>query len=309
MSNSTRLSAASLLAVLLLPVMSLGANSQIAETASGGDQIIAQGGGVSLGGADVRALIADLPATERQAASSNLNSLEQFVHAALVRRAMLADLKSSGFDRQPQTTAQLQGLRDDELLRLWVARASLVPSDYPSEAELQAAYAANKQALAAPTQYRLAQIFINAPDGGNPGKLAAALSKAVDIAHKLPTSDFAQLARSQSEDTQSASHGGDLGYLPADRMLPAILAAVRSLQPGQVAGPIKTAQGLHFLKLLDSKAGQVPTLEQVHDRLVVALRNRRAAQLEQAYLTSYDAKLGVTVNQIELARLQSTLAR
>ncbi len=300
------LGALAAVSVLLSPVLPTSASA--ADTPSTGD-VIAQAGAITLGGADVRALVADLSSSDRAAVTSNLDALEQVVHADLVRRAVLADIKASGFDHQPDTLLQLDRMRDEALVRLWVASKGVVPASYPSAADIEAAYAANRQALAAPTQYRLGQIFISAPDGGDPAKLAAALRKASDIADKLATADFSQLAAQQSEDPASASRGGDLGYLPEDRMLPTILAAVRDLQPGQVVGPIKTQQGLHFLKLLDKKTGAIPTLAEAHDRLVTLLRSRRAAQLERTYLSDYNAKLGVTVNQIALARLQASLPR
>jgi parvulin-like peptidyl-prolyl isomerase len=83
---------------------------------------------------------------------------------------------------------------------------------------------------------------------------------------------------------------------------------VRTLKVGEVAGPVKTTHGLHFFKLLDKKPGVVPSLTQVHDALASALKSRRASDLERAYLTALNGKLGVTVNQIELAKLQPALA-
>ncbi|HTW73467.1 MAG TPA: peptidylprolyl isomerase [Steroidobacteraceae bacterium] len=271
--------------------------------------VVAQAGSIRLDGSDVRALVASLPAQTRTAVRTSLSSLEQVVQGDLVRRAVLQDAEASGFDRLPGTVSQLNQVRDEALVNLWIASKAVVPADYPSESELQAAYAANQQALASPTEYRVAQIFIAAPDGGDPAKLAAALRKAADVAARINAGDFSQLAEQQSEDPQSAAQGGDLGYLPENRIMPDILAAVRRLSPGQVVGPVKTAQGLRFLKLLEKRPGTVPTLAQVHDQLVSALRRRRAAQLQQAYLLNYRTKLAVAVNQIELAKLQQTLPR
>lgn len=282
-----------------------------ADTPSGADStnIIAQAGSITLDGSDVRSLVATLPLQTRDAVRANLGSLEQVVQGDLLRRAVLKDAKASGFEHEPGIVAQLDQVRDEALANLWIVSKAAVPTDYPSETDVQAAYAANQQALAAPTEYRIAQIFIRAPDGGDPAKLATALRKAADIAGKITTSNFGQLARQESEDSQSASVGGDLGYLPANRIMPDILAAVQRLKPGQVIGPIKTTQGLHFLKLDDQKPGTIPALAQAHDSLVTALRERRAAQLRHAYLVDYSAKLGVTMNQIELAKLQQTLPR
>lgn len=311
MRSTSRLVRIPALPALLLPVLALVAYTSPAVASTGGNQsdVIAQGGRITLDDADIRELVASLPAQTRSAVTSSLESLQQVVQADIVRRAVIADARSSGFDRQPQTLAQLQQVQEQALARLWIASKATVPADYPSAADLQAAYDDNRKALTAPTQYHIAQIFISAPDGADPAKLEAALRKAEAIAPRIAGSDFAQLASAQSEDPSSASRGGDLGYLPEDRIMPVVLNAVRSLKPGEVVGPIKTPEGLRFLKLLDRKPGAVPTLAQAHDTLVALLRARRAAQLERAYLAAYSAKLGVTVNQIELARLQQTLPR
>jgi peptidylprolyl isomerase len=296
-------------ALAFIPTLALAAGSAVSSAPSSTGDVVAQAGSITLGGSDIRTLVADLPSSERTAATSNLNSLEQVVHADLVGRAVLAEAKASGFDHQPDTIAQLDRVRDEALVRLWVASKAVVPAGYPSEADIQAAYNANRKAFVAPTQYRIGQIFISAPDGGDPAKLAAAVRKAADVGSKIATADFSKLAQEQSDDPESASRGGDLGYLPENRMRPEILAAVRGLKPGQVIGPVKTAQGLHFLKLLDEKPGAALSLAQVHDGLAAALRNRRASEVEQAYLKDYNAKLDVTVNQIELAKLLESLPR
>lgn len=288
------------------PASASAAKSAAAPAVPAGD-VLAQGGGITLTSADIRKLVAGMDPADRAALQTNLNALEQLVRAQIVRSAALAEAKSKGFDRLPATQAQLDQVRDEALVRLWVVSQGVVPPDYPSEQELQSAYEQNKQALAPPTQYRIAQIFINAPDGLDAGQFAAALKKEADIAAKLPTADFAQLAQTQSEHPDSAAKGGDMGFVAEDRMMPAIAAAVRALKVGGVAGPIKSAQGIHFLKLLEIKPGAVPTLAEAHDRLVSVLRSRRAEALAQKYLTDYTAKIGVTVNQIELAKLQQNL--
>jgi peptidylprolyl isomerase len=269
--------------------------------------VLAQGGSLTLTSADIRTLVAGLAPNDRVTLATSLPTLEQLVRSEIVRRSALAEAKAKGFDHQPATVAQLDQVRDEALVRLWVAAQAVVPANYPSEAEVQSAYEQYKTSLAPPTEYHIAQIFISAPDGMDSGQLVAALKKEADIAAKLPTADFAQLAQTQSEHAESAAKGGDMGFLAEDRMVPAIAAAVRALKPGAVAGPIKTTQGLHFLKLIETKPGVAPPLAEVHDRLVAALRNERANTIEKQYLADYTTKLNVTVNQIELAKLQQSL--
>lgn len=289
-------------AAALATLISISTSSALGASAPSTD-IVAQAGAVELSSADVRALVAALPAEQRTQIAGNTQALEQVVRAELVRRAVITEAKAKGFDRQADTQLQLDRLRDEALMRLWMASKSTVPAGYPTENDVQRAYDENRQALTAPTEYRLSQIFIAAPNGGDPVKLAAALRKASDIAAKLPGVDFGKLAEQQSEHAESASRGGDLGYLAENRMLPEIAAAVRNLKPGETVGPVKTAAGLHFLKLADRKAGAVPALPQAREDLVKLLRARRAQELQNTYLQGLNAQLGVSVNQIALTKL------
>lgn len=275
------------------------------DTAQAAGEVVAQGGSIQLAPSDVQALIAGLPEAQRKSAVASLGSLEQVVRADIIQRSVLADARAQNFRHDAATEKALQQLDDEALTRLWIAHEAAVPAGYPSESEVQAAYDLLKQH--APYEYHLAQIFVSAPDGADSDKLDAAFSKVAVIRKNLASEDFGQVARLQSEEPASAAKGGDLGFLPATQLLPAVLEAVQSLKPGETVGPIKTADGLHFLKLIERKQTSLPALPLVHDRIAAALRARKQGELEQAYLRSLAGKLDITVDQIELAKLQKSL--
>jgi parvulin-like peptidyl-prolyl cis-trans isomerase-like protein len=60
-------------------------------------------------------------------------------------------------------------------------------------------------------------------------------------------SDFAQLARAES-DSPSAARGGDLGSFSAQRMEPTFSAAAFALGPGEISGVVETPFGFHIIK-------------------------------------------------------------
>ena len=294
-----------LCAVLVLALQGSGAAAVQAAPAAG--DAIAQGGNITLTATELRALVSALPAAERKQVTADAAAFEKLARTEIVNRSLLSEARAKGFDKQADTIAQLDRMRDEALLRLWIASHATPPSGYPSEEEVRTAYETNKQSLVAPTQYRVAQVFIAAPDGSDPTKLAAALRKAADVGAKVASADFAKLAQDNSEHAESAGKGGDMGYIADNQLAPEVLAAVRALKPGEVAGPVKTAQGLHYFKLLDRKAGAPLTLAEAHDRLAAALRARRGNELTQSYLTELGGKLAISVNQIELAKLQTSL--
>ena len=61
--------------------------------------------------------------------------------------------------------------------------------------------------------------------------------------------DFAALAREYSKDPVSAQRGGDLGWFTKGRMVPQFENAVFKAKVGEVVGPIRTAYGIHIIKV------------------------------------------------------------
>jgi len=62
--------------------------------------------------------------------------------------------------------------------------------------------------------------------------------------------DFAALARAHSDDTLSATKGGDLGWLSPGETVPAFEHAMDKLQPNQISEPIRTRFGWHIIQVL-----------------------------------------------------------
>jgi peptidylprolyl isomerase len=267
------------------------------------DKTVGTAAGFSVKDSDIRAIVDAVPEPTRSALLQDKGALEKLVRTELVRRALLEEARDARLESDSKVQQELDRVRDEALVRLWLVRQSEVAKDYPSDEDVKLAFQSNQAAFATPPSFRVAQIFVSAPNGISPDQLATAMRKAADIGAQIPNGDFAALAREFSEHAESAAKGGDVGLLPANRMLPEIVAAVRGLQVGATVGPIKTSQGLHYVKLLEREDGAPLTLEEARPQLVEALRARRAQELEQAYLTQLNARLGVSVDQIALAAL------
>jgi peptidylprolyl isomerase len=270
-------------------------------------QVIAKAGTVELTESDVRRLVTDLPAETRAAIATNDAALEQLVRNELVRRMMVGEMKKQGFDRDPVALAELERLREDALLRLWLERNSRVPEGYPTAAEITSAYEAAKARQGDTAEYRLSQIFISLPDGAPATRVAEALKKAGDLQPRVVAGDFAALARQYSEHADSAQKGGDLGPMPESNLIPEVRAAVAGVPVGAVVGPLKTAKGLHFVKVIERKPVPPPPLAEIRDRLVAALRQQKAAELQREYLAKLGQGTSISVNQVELGKLRAAL--
>lgn len=64
---------------------------------------------------------------------------------------------------------------------------------------------------------------------------------------------FDILARMYSEDTNSATLGGDLGWMQLDQLEKPFADALSKLQPDQVSGIVETSYGFHIIQLIEKK--------------------------------------------------------
>ena len=95
--------------------------------------------------------------------------------------------------------------------------------------------------------------------------------------------DFATMARQYSSDAGSREDGGDLGYFPRGRMVPAFEEAAFALQPGEISAPVRTKFGYHIIKL-ESVSG-----DQVRARHILIPLQPSARDVK----TAYDKALGL----------------
>lgn len=285
---------------LMVP-LALGLLLSVSQLAFGAD-VVARVGGNDVTVDEVRAFVVGLPAAEQAELAADPQRLSQAVRAYLTRDALLKEAKAKKFDQQPETKAQLERVRESALIELYLASVAKVPEDFPSAEQLKAAYDANASAFIAPRQYRLAQIFVAAPDkaaeAGAQGRLAE-LQKRL----KAKGADFGALAREYSANPAEAAHGGEIGWVPETQILPEIKSAVAGLGKDGVAEPIRLADGWHVIKLLDTKAAAPVPLADVRQALAEKLREKYAASLRQAYLAKLAQENPAAINELALAKM------
>src|SRR5881394_2626382 len=180
-----------------------------------------------------------------------------------------------------------------------VAKISITDQD------ISGFYDANKaQFNVAEPQYHIAQILVTPrkeqqirnrknDDATNEAEAQRKVKMLMDRLNS--GADFSQLAMDYSEDMNTASTGGDLGYVPesglnSPQVDPALKKAVLALKPGQVSQPIEardqTGISFHILKLISREAaGQRSISEpQVQQNIRDTLRSRKEQLLRSAYL-------------------------
>lgn len=129
-----------------------------------------------------------------------------------------------------------------------------------------------------PEQRRVSQILIKIPADAQAA--AAAKLKADNVVSRLNDGeDFAALAKSMSEDSLSAEHGGDMGYLVKGDMDPLFEDVVFSLQKDVVSSPIRTPLGYQIAKVTEIKPARQKPFEEVRAQLEAEYKAREAEAL------------------------------
>ena len=106
-------------------------------------------------------------------------------------------------------------------------------------------------------------------------------AEAKDVLAQLKKGDdFAKVAKEKSLDPGSKEKGGDLGWFSPAGMVKPFSDAVTSLKKGETtSAPVQTQFGWHIIKLVDTRAAQVPSYDKVKDGLERTLQQRKLEKM------------------------------
>ena len=89
--------------------------------------------------------------------------------------------------------------------------------------------------------------------------------------------DFAELARTHSDDPGSAPKGGELGWIDPGNTVPVFERAMDSLAPGELGEPFKSQYGWHIVQVLERRERD----DTETSRRAEAMRTLRARKIEE----------------------------
>ena len=102
-----------------------------------------------------------------------------------------------------------------------------------------------------------------------------------EIANGRP---FEEAAAEYSDDPLTADNGGDLGSFDEGELLPELEDEARSLEPGEVGGPVRTAAGYHLILVTDRDSIDPPPLDDVREDLKRSILVEREQSLKGDWL-------------------------
>ena len=285
---------------LLLAIALLLTSAQAPES----NPVVAEAGDVKVTATDAKNLVASLSPEVREKVAGDPSLLDRLVRSRVVQLLLLQEAHSKQWDTKPEVAFHAQQAHDAAIADSYLASLAALPADYPSDADVAAAYEAQKDRLMQPRQYHLAQIFVAVPTNATAAADADAKKRLTAIRQQVakPHADFAAVARHETDDKTSAAAGGDLGWLSEDRLRPPVRDAVAAMQVGAVSEPLRTEDGWHLVNLLGSKPAEPAPLAEVRPRIVQALRQQRIAAMEQKAVDDLLRSQPIRLDEIGLQR-------
>ncbi len=131
-----------------------------------------------------------------------------------------------------------------------------------TDAEIDNFIANNPDAFSG-QEFAVAHILLRTPEGATPQQIEAVARRAEQVMTRLRSGeDFARVAAEVSDAPDGLS-GGALGWRPLDR-LPGLFAdAVRRMQPGETSPILRSAAGLHIVRLVERRGGGAEAVQQL----------------------------------------------
>jgi peptidyl-prolyl cis-trans isomerase C len=204
---------------------------------------------------------------------NQIDQTRQAIGGAEVFTRRLAD---AGFDEAGFTEYTRRELAAQQVF------ADLVRVAEPDEQQVRAFFEEHRAEMSRPEQIQARHILIKVPQGADAATVEAARLRLEEMRVKVTQGeDFASVARTGSEDA-TATVGGDLGYFPRGRMMPAFDAAAFALALGEVSAPVRTPLGWHLIYLQNHQeaadVSEVQGLEMV--RAYLARQQSAQARLQ-----------------------------
>ena len=151
----------------------------------------------------------------------------------------------------------------------------------PTRAELETFYAQNLAKFTLPKRFRCSHLFL-AAHAETPGEITEEKRNAIDaLSTRIAGGEnLAELA-ALSEDEATKNRCGDLGIISTTRVSPEFMAAVESIEPGQVSPPIQTPLGFHIIQVIDVRPAEQLQLPDVLGEITRMVQDRKRIEAIQ----------------------------
>jgi peptidyl-prolyl cis-trans isomerase D len=215
---------------------------------------------------------------------SDLNDQERVVQQLVFKNSAYADQAKVSDDMlkayYDKNNAQFQVPEQARIEYIVLDSAAASSQVTVSDADIKSYYDQNQKQYAGTEERRASHILIAVKKDASAADKAAAKAKADKLSAQLIAnpSDFAKLAKANSDDPGSAEHGGDLGFFGPGMMVKPFEDAAFQMKQGEVSQPVQSDFGYHVIQLTGIKPAQGKTLDQVKNEISNTIKLQLASK-------------------------------
>ena len=248
------------------------ATAPAATAPADGSKVVLTVGNETITAKQFDALIEGLP--EQARAQVRGAAKRQFAEQLVRMKLLSAEARKRGLDKKPAVALQMENVLAGAAYNDMASQIKL------DEAALKAEYEKRKDQFETVSARHILIKFKGSPIPAQEGKPELteeeALKKITDLRKQiLAGSDFAAIAKAESDDTGSGAQGGDLGTFGHGQMVPEFEKTAFSLPVGEISEPIKTQFGYHIIKV-DKR--DTKSFEEVRSQLEQSLKPEMARE-------------------------------
>ena len=145
-----------------------------------------------------------------------------------------------------------------------------------SSDEIKRYYDLRKERFTTPKRIRPREILIKVTPEDPPQKVEEKRKRAEDILEKAKkTKDFGSLAKQYSE-SNTASKGGDLGWVQRGTLGEAVETMFLSMKKGDLSGVLRGGEGFYIFKMEEMVEEKAKPFEEVKDQILQTLKKEKA---------------------------------
>jgi len=184
---------------------------------------------------------------------------------------------------------------EEMLVREYVEQ-EIVRTIQVTDDEIRNYYNSHLSEFVLPDRYRIREIVVPTAEDAS------------DVLRRLAVGEsFEQIAARESIGASRTS-GGDLGWIPREKLDPDVARLVAGLRPGEIsAKAVQTEMGFHILKLVASEPSRVQTLEEAKPAIKEVFVTVRKRERIDALVQSLRKRSRIVVSEENLNLLKEKM--
>ena len=211
------------------------------------------------------------------------------------QEALVTALANQGLSFE-QYRAQLQ----EQIEKLKLVSMEVRAKIHVSETEMREYYDANRAKYTEDESYRARHIFFKTGEKSPADEIKRTMTTALMVlAEAKSGKDFAELAKSYSEDPAARKDGGDLGVFKKGEMQAEPESTILAMKPGEVSELVSTPAGFHIIKLEERFSGKLKPFEALKAEIEEAIYRKKSEERFGQWAKELRSKASVELKELK----------